>query len=364
MTPFRLPLLSPHRNTLEKCVYCPKLCRAACPVANVEASETLTPWGKMSMAYFAARGDVAVDEEHSAPAWACTGCYACRERCEHDNEVAQVLVDARAELFTRGAAPEGARQTVERFPQREESLREKMSEFSPPSAESVPVLVGCDYVRHAVDVAKDALFVVSRLLDRPVHPVLRCCGAPLLLAGDRGGFAAAANRMADEVMDRQIVVIDPGCARTLEAYSGFDVQAPNTRLFVDLVADELPKVPKGALSDEPPPRYHDPCQLGRGLGRYEQPRRILEHIGGAPPLEFDRHRETADCSGAGGLLPATRPETSRAMAEDRIAQHRACGGGSLVTACAGSLRRFRASGEPTTDLVTHVARALRSAPEP
>ena len=65
--PLRLPLLEPHRSALEKCVYCPKLSRAACPVSNVEASETVTPWGKMSMAFFAARGDVPIDVEHAAP---------------------------------------------------------------------------------------------------------------------------------------------------------------------------------------------------------------------------------------------------------------------------------------------------------
>jgi len=359
-------------------VYCPKLCRAACPVSQVEASETVTPWGKMSMAYFVARGDVLIasdraDEEHAATAWACTGCHACSERCEHDNEVADVLLDARAEYFALGAAPEAARRVVEHYPEREAALLQRRplldgggtpSGTTAPSSESVPVLVGCNYVRHALDVANDALFVVSRLLRRPVHPVLQCCGAPLLQAGDRGGFAAAANRLVDEVMDAPLVVVDPGCAKTLESYSKFAIDRPKTRLFVDVVVENLERVPKAVLSNEPTPRYHDPCQLGRGLGRYDEPRRILEHIGGVPPLEFDRRREAADCSGAGGMLPVTRPATSKAMAEDRIAEHRARGGGPLVTACAGSLRRFGSSGEPASDLVSHVARALRCGPKP
>ena len=113
VNPLRLPLLEPHRAALETCVYCPKLSRAACPVSNAEASETVTPWGKMSLAYFAARGDVPLDEEHAKPAWACSACYACRERCDHKNEVATVLTDARAELFSAGLAPAGAKMVVE-----------------------------------------------------------------------------------------------------------------------------------------------------------------------------------------------------------------------------------------------------------
>ena len=105
----KLPLLARHDAVLQKCVYCPKLSRAACPISNVEANETVTPWGKMSMAYFTAREDVPIDAECADPAWACSACYACRERCEHKNEVATVLCDARAEYFARGVAPAAAR---------------------------------------------------------------------------------------------------------------------------------------------------------------------------------------------------------------------------------------------------------------
>ena len=54
----KLPMLEDRRGTLEKCVFCPKLCRTACPVSNAIPRETLTPWGKMSMSYFVAQGDV------------------------------------------------------------------------------------------------------------------------------------------------------------------------------------------------------------------------------------------------------------------------------------------------------------------
>jgi Fe-S oxidoreductase len=104
-------------------------------------------------------------------------------------------------------------------------------------------------------------------------------------------------------------------------------------------------------------RWHDPCALGRGLGRYEQPRAILTRLLGAPPAEFPRGRSRASCSGGGGLLPLTMPEVSRAIASERIAQHDAEGGGVIVTHCAASLRRFRANGARAIDLATLVRRA-------
>src|SRR5277367_1945916 len=101
----RLPTLEAKKATLETCVFCPKLCRSACPVSNADTRETVTPWGKMSLSYFAAHGDVPLDASFAAPAWACTGCMACRESCDHRNDVASTLFDARAAMMDAGVAP-------------------------------------------------------------------------------------------------------------------------------------------------------------------------------------------------------------------------------------------------------------------
>ncbi|AUX47861.1 Fe-S oxidoreductase [Sorangium cellulosum] len=360
MPQLRLKLLEPHRTSLEKCVYCPKLSRAACPVSNVEANETVTPWGKMSMAYFAGRGDVPLDAGHADPAWACSACYACRERCDHKNEVATVLTDARAEFFARGLAPEGARLAAARFQAREDARGGELDALSRAEAgpAAVQVLLGCGYVRHAPDVARDALDATEALTGAPVRPVRACCGLPLLYAGDREGFVAAARRLAAEVAQAErFVAVDPGCARAVRVeYARAGVSARAPELFVDLARASLDRLQRS--SSERRVRYHDPCQLGRGLDRYDAPREILARITGRPPEEFIHRREHADCSGGGGLVPATRPASSAAIADGRIAEHRALGGGLLVTHCAQSLRRFRTRGEPAEDLASLVARAV------
>src|SRR6516164_3523561 len=99
-----LPILEPRRAALEKCVFCPKLCRSACPVSNAEPRETITPWGKMSSAYYVANESVPASRSHAAPAWACTGCFACRESCDHKNDVTGTLLAARAALAAVGTA--------------------------------------------------------------------------------------------------------------------------------------------------------------------------------------------------------------------------------------------------------------------
>src|SRR5271169_4758556 len=124
-----LPMLEPRRAALEKCVFCPKLCRRACPVSNAEPRETITPWGKMSMAYFAARGDVPLEESFARPAWACTGCYGCRSSCDHENDVTGTLLDTRAALVSAKLGPPGAHRTIARFASHQDATRRGVREL-------------------------------------------------------------------------------------------------------------------------------------------------------------------------------------------------------------------------------------------
>ncbi|HHH27341.1 MAG TPA: (Fe-S)-binding protein, partial [Polyangiaceae bacterium] len=221
--------------------------------------------------------------------------------------------------------------------------------------------LGCSYVRHHPAESRAIWRIAQHVVDGEVRAARRCCGLPLLHAGDRDGMRRAARRLADEVADADVVVAaDPGCARALMVdYEGRAVAPSGVVPLVDLVYARLDRIPALAL-EERRLRYHDPCQLGRGLGRYDEPRAILARITGRVPDEFQRRREAGECSGGGGLLPQTRPKTSRNMADARLNEHRELGGGKVVTACGESLRRFRSRGEDALDLWTLVAEALEA----
>jgi len=363
--PLELELLAPHDGALQHCVYCPKLCRATCPVAMVDGGETVTPWGKMAMAYYQARGDLSVAAEHGASAWDCCACYACRERCEHRIEVATVLTDARAEVAGAGAAPGPAQAVVRGFPKLEQELAAALDEWDAPGKDEArtALLIGCSYVRHSPAVARAIWAVASTFVTGGLRVIRSCCGLPLLNAGDRPGFERAAHKLAAELRGvERLVVADPGCAHTLLVdYPRIGVTLGTVELLVDLVFRGRERLPAGRLAEQCERaggwRYHDPCQLGRGLGRYEEPRQILTHLCGQAPAEFQRARQAADCCGAGGLLAVTRPELSRAICDERLAEHRRLGAGLLVTGCGESLRRFRAGGQETADIMSLVAEA-------
>jgi Fe-S oxidoreductase len=335
-------------------------------VSNAEPRETLTPWGKMSLAYFVAQGDVPATPSYAQPAWACTGCLACREACDHRNEVAPTLFDARAGLTELGALPEAAARTIRSFPKHADATRQAVRELGTVAAvqgeSKTALLVGCAYARGAPREARDAVHAAAGLSEGPVSLVEACCGLPLLHAGDRAAFERQAHVLATETGDKRVLLVaDAGCAHALRVHypSARVTLSPTVELLVERAARDL-----GRLSAAPPTgihagpvRYHDPCLLGRGLGVYEAPRAVLTRALGRAPDEFDARRAGARCSGAGGLLPRTMPETSRAITDARRAEHTESGGGHVVTACASSLAAFRRGG-PASDLVTWIARSV------
>jgi len=365
----RLPTLASAQAELETCTFCPKLCRTVCPVSNAEPRESLTPWGKMSSVYHLARGDVSQGEREGESgfaevAFACTNCGACANACDHQNPVGPTLNLARDAARKAGLAPEGATRVLAGFAAHaaDSELRARSLDPREPGTNRsrTALVVGCAYLRGAEPEALAALQVARALVGEDVVLVGGCCGLPLLHAGDDEGFTSNLRAFAERLAPySDVLVVDAGCARALRAIAPLrGVPTPPIELLVERAATSLHAL--APLPDVGPARFHDPCQLGRGLGVYEAPRAVLTRLTGSAPQEFDRRRDGAACSGAGGLLPITFPEVARAATRDRLAEHTRGGGGTLVTACASSLRAFRAAGEPAVDLVSLLARAVAS----
>jgi Fe-S oxidoreductase len=342
-------MLEERRAALEMCGYCPKLCRETCPVSEVAASEALIPWGKMTLTWYAARGDLTPDRDVARLAWGCTACWGCRERCEHQNPVAPTLTAARAAYRGEGLAPAASERAHARFVQARERLRERALALAPRDAGAgVALVVGCGYLGGRGSEAGDILRA-ARALFGSVRVLGGCCGVPRAEAGDAAGARELRDALVDEAKGRHLVVADAGCAEALrDAGAETLVEAAASR------ASKLGRLP----APREPWRYHDPCRLARGLGLVREPRLVLERALGAPPAEFERAGSDTRCSGAGALLPFVMPRTARGIARDRLAEHERLGGGTVVTACATSLAWFRAQGARAVDLATVIARSL------
>lgn len=348
----------PHREgELEMCGYCPKLCRSACPVSEAESREVLIPWGKMSLHWYAGRGELEQNQEVAELAYACTGCLRCSEWCEHRNPVAETLLDARAEWQERGVEPARAARVRGYFERSHAALRQRARAFASDEGAKHALLFGCGYLSGNGAIANDAHAVVTALAGVP-RVLSGCCGLRFRSTGDVSRAASERASLLAELGGRRLLVLDAGCAHELAS------QTPVTPVtLAELGAEHLDRFePRFEPRSEPARevRYHDPCRLARGLGVTEQPRRVLERALGRKPAEFDYRELQTRCSGAGGVLPFTMPENARAIARARLDEHDRLGGGTLVTACAGSRSWFAAQGADVEDLATIMARSVKS----
>ena len=148
----------------------------------------------------------------------------------------------------------------------------------------------------------------------------------------------------------RVVVHCPACAFTMRnEYRAFGVPlhptVEHTVEFLEGFAERLPVKSKRASAF-----YHDPCYLGRHLGLYDPPRRLAGKV--VDELrEFSRSRHESECSGGGGLLPITMPETAEAIAEHRLSEVREAEVREVVTACATCKRRLSRGDVTAVDLI-------------
>ncbi len=356
--------LNQHRQAYAYCAFCPKVCRFACPVSESTHSETTSTWGKMTEAYLVSQGKRPVDEGGAKALYACTGCMRCRTFCHHENEVGFALFSARQLALDSGEAPKGALTTLRTFAEHGNPFgRDLGAEVSGYRAEK-PVrhsfFPGCSSLVKHKDLVDDAMAVSEAFSARVgvSRASARCCGYPLYAAGDVTAFQAHAEQTAAALEEYpELVVLDPGCAYTFKVvYPRFGVKLSVrvSTLYEVLAAnvDHAPAKPKL----QTPAAYHDACHLGRGLGQYDPPRRLLA-------AAVDRWREAPSmgteggCSGGGGLLPRTLPEVSVDVAK-RESARLAPDGERIVTACPTSQRMFQRAGKESENLLSVLRRWL------
>ncbi len=353
--------LKDHRRAAAYCTYCAKLCHFACPVSAVTGRELHTPVGKVSAAYQHLTGARRLDEHAGAAVYACTDCGACTAHCQHENPVGAVLRAARAEAVEDGEAPKSLDRLRDCFARSGNPFGADLGAASREvclETEGRAFFPGCTSLAREPEMARAAIDAAAgfgvRLSLAGVSR--RCCGYPLWAAGLHAEFAEHARAFAREARGlHELVVSDPGCAVAfLHAYPEAGVElAPKVVLLVDLLADRLEYAfGRALLRGEY--AYHDACKLGRTLGRYEGPRRLMRAAVG-DFAEAPEHHEDGGCSGGGGMLPLTLPEAAQAIAR-RQGEALGAPGRRVVTGCPTASRSFRRAGVDAEDLFTLLAR--------
>jgi len=324
------------------CTYCPSLCRHACPVATAEASDTVSPWGMMSLARHVRAGVVAADPDVMRTLRACNGCGACTNACLHENDVMNALVSARADIVK--AKPELA--AVPGVDKRAGELdlalcaglgaRARFEER--PAVSLVP----------GRGAFPDGVQTLLSLCDRLDVDALACgdlarldLGYDAWFSGDHATFIELAKRAhAATAGARDLVVMSAEALFLLkDVYPRFGYSIGAEILHV---SEMLLPLLSGAVVRRLPGRvgYHESCHLSRHLGVRDVPRQVLRRVLVGPLHELPARAEITGCCGGSGRA-GSRTTTTERMADDILDAAVDAGFERLVsfsTECVAALR--------------------------
>ena len=353
------------QTSLSYCTYCPKLCRHTCPVSNASANESLTPRDKMATMRSLQLGELPATIEQTTPLYGCSGCGACTDACQHKVEPGIALMQGRAEAERDGRGHPALRQLLPRMQAKSVAAAAKTRELVPahkrPTEAQVAFFPGCE----KPELATTMLQLCDRIGADYVGVTAGehgCGGYPLFAGGLHDAFRLHAERMAKQLEGyARVVVHCPACAWAMKTqYRAFGVplkpRVEHSSEFLESFVERLP-----VKQRREPTFYHDPCHLGRWMGVYEPPRRLLRKTMD-DVREFSRSRHESECSGGGGLLPATMPETADAIAQARLTEVKQAGASTVVSSCPTCTRRLNRDGVQALDLIEVLAQAVTESP--
>ena len=166
-----------------------------------------------------------------------------------------------------------------------------------------------------------------------------CCGSPLTLSGKLSLVKDFAEHNVEAIRHKKAETLVTNCARCYRTFNqeyqrfigdlGFKV------VHITQLLDELISNGRLKLNEKLPLKvaYHDPCELGRHMKIYDQPRRVLKAIEGIELKEFPRNRNTAACCGGGGVLRYTSPGSALKLGIKRVNEVSCFGVEAIVSAC-------------------------------
>jgi glycolate oxidase len=366
------------RETTESCKHC-YMCRHACPTFLATKLDSLTPRGYALLLSEIDHGFQHWTETIVDRFYQCSQCGLCREDCAYHWAEDEVVRNAREEIVLQKKAPPRVHAIAQKIIASGTPYENPAPPINTASAEvetkgaEVLYFPGCSTRQHHPEIISAVDKILGTLNIR--WTILReqiCCGTPLWELGysEEARKVAAATVERISSLEPDILLTGcPHCARAfLEFYPEWGTPFPDGIRIIHTSQYLHLLLSKGTLklkkNDSTRLSYHDPCQLGRKLGEYEAPRRIIEAITGSKPIELFHSRQAAECCGAGSIMHLTDADVARKVAGNRMESVRETGSGLLVTCCQNCKRSLSeaGNGESTSvevlDLAEMVARLL------
>jgi len=346
---------SKEKEILKMCRYC-FMCRHACPVFLETKMDSNTPRGH---ALLISRIDENISEwteDTVDKIYQCSQCSLCKELCEFSWEE-DTLIQSTREMIVK----------LKIVPDEIKKLKSFLINYNINQNKSPNVFdINNDrFDRKHIDVLYLAGY--STLFEQPeiikkTADVLNSIGIKWTMFKEEGiagielfelGYTKeakiAAKKLINKILEikpKIIITGNPHVYKTLKSLTPqWDIDYLSDIKIYHIVEYLYLKIKDRTLKLKKNPNfskiiYHDPCQLGRNMGVYDEPRELIKLITGNPPLEFLHSRNEAECCGAGSVMYLTHPDITRKMAQIIIYNALEMNAKTIVTACPNCKKVF------------------------
>lgn len=191
-----------------------------------------------------------------------------------------------------------------------------------------------------------------------------CCGIPVI----NGGYKKDSRKLAKknfELFKRngitKIITNCPSCYHAFkDLYPGmlrdWDIEVEHASITILKALEKRGIAYSGPDEKRVTVSYHDSCHLARFCEITEEPRHVIELLGGKIN-EFKHNRKNAMCCGAGGGLRANFPTTAKKIAALRMKDvpHES---ESVISACSLCYANLKTASEKSEEFSSFVLRRL------
>ena len=323
-----------YRQQILQCSRC-GYCQAVCPVFGATLRPAFNARGKMLLLKEIMDGKTELNDELIDTLFQCTTCAACYQNCPSGVNVPEVIKQARKDMVNIGSchpAFTGMNEVLQKHTNiYAEDEPEDFDRERNQQAECV-FFAGCVGQYREDEATEAVLDLLDRLKVNYTMVDEVCCSGVLEDVGHSINADLAAKNVK-AIMATGARTLITGCPYCYRTFKNKEPYAPLRENNIKIVhISQFLKDFDLGVSTDLKVTYHDPCDLGRHCGIYDDPRQTIRKI--APNfVEMPHHHATSLCCGSGGGARGAYAKNSLAMAKRRLGEALDLGVDLLVTEC-------------------------------
>ncbi len=176
-----------------------------------------------------------------------------------------------------------------------------------------------------------------------------CCGRPLLMAGKIDSALSLIKKNKQQILEsgaKTLVTSCPICYKIFKEEYKLSINVlHHSQYILQLIKEDKIQINSSDIKTV----YHDPCELGRDSGIYNEPRQLLQSVSNLIPIKNEKENSLC-CGGSLGNFKLSVAEKLQ-VSSDVVKEFEQYNPNTIITACPLCKKTFsRVSNTPVKDI--------------